>query len=83
MSFSPVSSKPWPVWEALKTFGLKAEEALIVDDLKPGVLMARSTGVQAAGAGWSHKIPVIREFMIENCLTFFEDVEDFSNFILT
>ena len=54
---------PWPVQEILRTFGLNPEEALIVDDLKPGVLMSLETKVPIAAAGWSHKIPEIQEYM--------------------
>ncbi len=47
---------PWPVGEALRLFGLPAKEALVVDDLKPGVLMAHAAGVDFAAAGWSHRV---------------------------
>lgn len=74
---------PYPVQEILKTFRLKPSDALIVDDLKPGVLMAKATSVPVAAAGWAHRIPEIQEYMRENCLAFFENVEDFVNFILS
>ena len=54
---------PWPVHETLRRFGLAPSEALILDDLKPGVLMGRSAGVAVAGAGWAHRIPEIRRYM--------------------
>jgi phosphoglycolate phosphatase/pyrophosphatase PpaX len=54
---------PWPVQEALRRLGCTAGEALIVDDLKPGVLMARATGVAIAAAGWSHQVAEIEHYM--------------------
>ncbi len=34
-----------------------------MDDLKPGVLMARATGVAIAAAGWSHQVAEIERYM--------------------
>jgi len=56
--------------------------ALIVDDLKPGVVMSRATGVAIAAAGWAHQIPEIHAYMRENCDFYFESVEQFGSFIL-
>lgn len=73
---------PLPVLEILKSFNLKPYQALIVDDLKPGVLMGKATGVDVAAAGWGHNIHEIREYMMKNCVVYLEDVEAFKNFIL-
>jgi beta-phosphoglucomutase-like phosphatase (HAD superfamily) len=67
---------PWPVREALRAFSMEPEDALIVDDLKPGVLMGKAAGVVVAAAGWGHGIPAIRAYMRENCLAYLETVED-------
>ena len=69
--------------EILNKYGLDREEALIVDDLKPAVLMSKNTGVPVAAAGWSHRIPQIRYYMEKNCVAYFETVKDFRRFILT
>ena len=74
---------PVPVRKILKRFGLKEEEALIVDDLKPGVLMGMACGVPVAAAGWGHSIPKIREYMEKSCITYFENVSQFHRFVLT
>ena len=74
---------PWPAMEILKKYGLNKREVLIVDDLKPAVLMSKNTGVPVAAAGWSHDIPLIRDYMEKNCLAYFKTVKDFRNFILT
>jgi beta-phosphoglucomutase-like phosphatase (HAD superfamily) len=73
---------PWPVREALSRFGLAREEALIVDDLKPGVLMSRASGVAIAGAGWSHRVAEIERYMRAHTIAYFESVEAFRDFLL-
>jgi beta-phosphoglucomutase-like phosphatase (HAD superfamily) len=67
---------PWPVLEALRVFGAAPEDILVVDDLKPAVVMARSAGVAVAGAGWGHSIPEIVEFMKQNCDHYFPRLVD-------
>jgi beta-phosphoglucomutase-like phosphatase (HAD superfamily) len=73
---------PWPVRSILRRFNLSHEQALIVDDLKPGLLMSRATGVAIAAAGWAHQIPEIHTYMRENCDFYFDSVEQFGSFIL-
>ncbi len=73
---------PWPVEQILKRFGLAAEQALILDDLKPGVLMSQATGVPVAGAGWAHRIPTIRSYMLAHCIRVFDSVVEFRDFVL-
>jgi beta-phosphoglucomutase-like phosphatase (HAD superfamily) len=73
---------PWPVLETLRRLELPASRALILDDLKPGVLMAQAAGVAVAGAGWAHRIPRIREYMRSSCQAYFESVDSFRNYIL-
>lgn len=72
---------PWPALETLARFGCGAEEAIILDDLKPGVLMGQASGVAVAAAGWGHRIPAIRAYMERNCLGYFEAVADFAAYL--
>ena len=72
----------WPVEQTLDAFRCAPDEALIVDDLKPAVLMGQASGVSVAAAGWSHSIPAIRDFMRESCIAYFESVEELRRFIL-
>jgi beta-phosphoglucomutase-like phosphatase (HAD superfamily) len=67
---------PWPVLETLKEFEAAPEDILVVDDLKPAVVMARSAGVAVAGAGWGHSIPEIVDFMKQNCDHYFPRLAD-------
>ncbi len=73
---------PYPVLEILKAFNIKTGHALILDDLKPGVLMAKAAGIHATAAGWSHRIPMIREYMQAHCIAYFQTVKEFADFIM-
>lgn len=73
---------PYPVRQILRQLHLDPRDALVVDDLKPGVLMAQAAGVDAAAAGWGHDIAVIREFMQRSCVAYFASVAEFAEFIL-
>jgi phosphoglycolate phosphatase-like HAD superfamily hydrolase len=66
---------PYPVQRILEKFNLSPDEALIIDDLKPAVLMARSSGVRVAGAGWGHQIPEIVKYMKENCHYYLSELD--------
>ena len=74
--FDPKRRKPspWPVHEILRRLGLSEEEVIVVDDLKPGVEMAREAGVAIAGAGWAYDIPRIRSYMRAMCDFYFDTV---------
>jgi len=74
---------PWPVQEALRQLGLAPSQALILDDLKPGILMSRATGVPAAAAGWSHRVPEIESYMRANAVAYFSRIEDLRTFLFS
>jgi len=67
---------PWPVQEALRRFACPSEDALVVDDLKPGVLMARAAGVDFAAAGWSHRVAEIEEYMKAHAAAYCARIDD-------
>jgi phosphoglycolate phosphatase/pyrophosphatase PpaX len=73
----------FPVREIMKTFSLEPGDMLIVDDLKPGVLMAQAAGIDVAAAGWAHDIVPIRAFMRRYCIAYFETVRDFADHIVS
>ncbi len=73
---------PFPVLQILEALSLEPRDALVVDDLKPGIVMAQAAGVDAAGVGWGHDIPEIREFMKQTCVAYFATVPEFADFIL-
>jgi phosphoglycolate phosphatase/pyrophosphatase PpaX len=73
---------PWPVLEALRVLECSPSEALVIDDLKPGVIMSRAAGVDMAAAGWSHRIPEIESWMRANAAVYCPTVEDLRAFLL-
>ncbi|MFP4638313.1 MAG: HAD family hydrolase [Spirochaetaceae bacterium] len=73
---------PYPVEAVLETLGLDASEALVVDDLKPGVTMARTAGVAVAAAGWGHEVSSIAAQMREMCDVYLESVEQLRQYVL-
>ena len=79
----PEQRKPavYPLEQIMKTFGMKPEELLMVDDLKPGYDMAKAAGVPFAAAGWANDIPQIENFMRENCGLYFKKVEALKEYL--
>ncbi len=73
---------PYPVEQILEIYSLKPEEVLVVDDLKPGVEMAKSAGVPVAAAGWAHQIPEIKDFMEQSCDVYLPDIQSFRDYVL-
>ena len=47
-------------------YGLKAEDILMIDDLKPGLDMAKAAGIDFAAACWCFDIPENEKYMREN-----------------
>ena len=67
---------PWTLEELMRRYDLRPEEILMVDDLKPGFDMARSTGVPFAAAAWAYDVPEIATFMREHCDYYLRSVDD-------
>lgn len=74
---------PYPVNTILSELGIKPEEALIVDDLKPGAQMGKASGVKVAAAGWGHRIPAIQQDMADSCDFYFNTIAEFADFLFT
>jgi len=70
-----------PVEKIMKEFNLKPEDILIVDDLKPGLDMARAAGVDFAAAGWCFDIPENEKYMRENADYYFKTVDELLDFL--
>ena len=67
---------PWPLDEIMARFGMRADQLLMLDDLKPGFDMARRRGVRFAAAGWANDIPEIEDFMRRHCDLYFKTVPE-------
>ena len=72
---------PWPLEEIMRLYGLRPEELLMIDDLKPGYDMAQRCGVDFAAVGWANDIPQIEAFMRQNCRFYFKTVAELAKFL--
>ena len=72
---------PFPLQEIMRIYGLKPEELLMIDDLKPGFDMASGCGVDFAAAGWANDIEEIERFMRQNSRYYFKTVEELNTFL--
>jgi phosphoglycolate phosphatase/pyrophosphatase PpaX len=73
---------PYPALRIIEEFGLDPADVLVVDDLRPGIEMAKAVGAGTAAAGWGHRIDEIRDYMLEACDHFFPTVEEFRAFVV-
>ena len=72
---------PWALLDLEQRYGLKPEEMIVIDDLKPGYDMARAAGVPFAAAGWANDIPGIESFMRANCEMYFKTVGELKKYL--
>ena len=72
----------YPVNQILEKLNIKPHEALILDDLKPALVMGLSTGVDVAAAGWGHQIPEIVDYMSSSCNYYFKTLKEFKALLL-
>ena len=73
--------EPWPLREILRRYALRPEDALVIDDLKPGYDMAAACGVDFAAVGWSNDIPEIEAFLRSHCRRYFKTVAELDSFL--
>ena len=81
--FPPEQRKPnpFPLEQLMGELGLRPEQLLMVDDLKPGYDMCRACNVPFAAAGWANDVPEIRRFMQKNCDFYFKTVAELDAFL--
>lgn len=79
----PAQRKPstYALERISREYGIKPEEMVVIDDLKPGYDMAKAYGVPFVGAGWSNDIPEIRAFMQKNSDVYFTEVAQLAAFL--
>lgn len=79
----PAQRKPstYALEHISREYGLKPEEMVVVDDLKPGYDMAKAYGAPLVGAGWSNDIPEIRAFMQKNSDVYFTKVAQLAAYL--
>lgn len=72
-----VKPSPFPILDIIEKKGFKKEDVIVVDDLKPGLDMARAAGVKFGYSGWSSlRLQEIEKYMRENADYFFETPDD-------
>ncbi len=79
----PKKNKPylWPVERMEQLYGFTREEMLVVDDLKPGIVMAREAGVASVGVGWSHRIPELRGHLEQIATWYAESIPELEHIV--
>lgn len=64
-----------------KELHLNKEDVLLVDDLLPGIQMARDAHIDACGAGWAHDIKEIKEDIKNKCTYYVESVKELEDLL--
>ena len=72
---------PWPLEEIARRLSLSPREMLMVDDLKPGLVMADAAGVDFAAALWAHRIPEIHARMRKACRFAFDTPQQLESWL--
>lgn len=66
---------PYALRDIMARFGLMPQQLLMVDDLRPGLEMARACGVPFAAAGWSHTVPELADDLRSSSDFYLETVD--------
>ena len=74
---------PWPVAHILESYHLALQDVLVIDDLKPGVMMAHESGVMIAAAGWAHSVLEIELYMRTHCDAYLSTVDTFREYVIS
>lgn len=79
--YEKMKPNPYPLVTIMNELDLNPEDLLMVDDLKPGLDMAKKCHVDFAAAGWSHIVPSISDYMKEHANFYFSEVKQLRSFI--
>jgi len=72
---------PEPIFEIREKVGCGLEDIIVVDDLRPGLEMAKAADVDFAAALWGNSTPSILKYMTENSEIVFKTVEEMRRFL--
>jgi phosphoglycolate phosphatase/pyrophosphatase PpaX len=67
--------------DLISRYGFDRSEILMVDDLKPGLDMALSAGIDFAAAGWAYDVPEVEEYMRNSATYYLDSVEALHNLL--
>lgn len=76
-----IKPNPFPVEDLMRRFDLDRSDCCVLDDLSPGIEMAKAARVVSVGAGWAHDIESIRVSMKSSCDFFFPTVSQFRDWL--
>ncbi len=79
----PDRRKPsaYPLRRILDELHLAPVDVLVVDDLLPGITMARALGVDAVAAGWGHRTPAVHGAMERENVPYLQEVSDLAVYL--
>ncbi|MDY6915686.1 MAG: HAD hydrolase-like protein [Candidatus Cloacimonadota bacterium] len=78
---SKMKPEIYPVQKTMEKFNLQKSEILVVDDLKPGYIMAKRAEIDFAAAGWAHYIIPIEKFMRNHADFYLSEIEELSRLL--
>lgn len=68
----------WPLDQLMEKHGFDATDIVVVDDLMPGIEMAKKVGATTIGVGWSHNV---NKDLKENCDYFCDKVGELEQYL--
>ena len=72
---------PWPVEDIIVRYGFSKDEMIMVDDLKPGKIMADEAGIDFVAVGWAHKISDLVDEMKSTSIYYCDSVDQLREII--
>jgi len=72
---------PTSIYKIMDNYKLDKSDILVIDDLKPGLDMARSAGVDFLGSGWCYDIKENTEYMKKHADYFCKTVKELEEIV--
>lgn len=72
---------PFPLLDAARRFGVSPGEILMIDDLRPGIDMARAAGARIGAAGWACQSGEVRAYMRAHSDYYFGTAAELEDFL--
>ncbi len=70
-----VKPSAYPLRAIMENYGFCPAELVVVDDLRPGLEMARSCGVEFLAAGWAYEVPEIAQAFAKSGVPYLRTVQ--------
>ena len=72
----------YPLEKIMESFDLTPKQLLVVDDMKPGIIMVQNAGVKTAFAGWSkQEVPQLAAQLSAMCDYSFQEAKKLAEFL--